>query len=190
MNGIFLLTNITFLCVKMWSLINNFSACSLHVRNAMQSQTEKFGLLKICYFIQITQSYNFKLSQPIPCMHPSIVSKYFCLWLWRLWLWSTVLPNRTRNLVVIYYYLDKWWAESYSMEILHIVPVTKHYTSPWDNFPLFHSLEFLFHFIHLAASSSSSFQQLPPESRENWQRLHGYRCLDRLRYSNKQNIQK
>lgn len=38
-------------------------------------------------------------------------------------LWSPKLPNSTRNSLVIYDYLDKWWPESYSMESWHSLPV-------------------------------------------------------------------
>lgn len=40
-----------------------------------------------------------------------------------LGLWSPSLPNSTRNLLVIYYYLDKWRTEHYSTESPHSLPV-------------------------------------------------------------------
>lgn len=51
-------------------------------------------------------------------------------------LWSPKLPNSTRNLLVIYYYLDKWWTESYSMESWHSLPVRAAFLKPWVLAPL------------------------------------------------------
>lgn len=114
--------------------------------------------------------------------------KSFCLWLWRLWLWSPNLPNRTRNSVVIYYYLDKWWTESYYMEILHTVPVTEHHRNSGDNLPFLYMPRspVLFYsgprsnFFFPGNCCLLSHVGIGRESHK------GCRCLDRLHYPNKQ----
>lgn len=50
-------------------------------------------------------------------------------------LWSPNLPNSTRNLLVIYYYLDKWRTEHYSMESSHSPPVKEALRKPGQPLP-------------------------------------------------------
>lgn len=50
-------------------------------------------------------------------------------------LWSPNLPNSTKNLLVIYYYLDKWRTERYSMEHWHSLPVKEALLKPEHQLP-------------------------------------------------------
>lgn len=51
-------------------------------------------------------------------------------------LWSPDLPDSSRNLLVIYRYLDKWRPEHYSMESWHSLPVKEAFLKPRHQLPL------------------------------------------------------
>lgn len=51
-------------------------------------------------------------------------------------LWSPDLPDSSKNLLVIYLYLDKWRTERYSMESWHSLPVKAAFLKPLTPAPL------------------------------------------------------